>query len=193
MTRNSFVAEVTFKINSKRNKFSDLQEVTYENVDIVSIAETKTDASFPSAQFVLDGYHLPYRMDVTERKGGILVYVKSLIPSRRLTLWNLRNLCDSIQAIPLEINLRKEKWLVISVYRPLTQDRGYFLNSLIKLINLFWNKNDNYLIMGDFNMEPTESTLSNFLISNNLSNLMKKNACFKGTGFCIDLILANRK
>ena len=86
MTRNSFVSEVTFNINSKRNKFSDLQEVTYGNVDIVSKAETKTDASFPSAQFVLDGYHLPYLMDVTERKGGILVYVKSLIPSRRLTL-----------------------------------------------------------------------------------------------------------
>ena len=46
--------------------------------------------------------------------------------------------------------------------------------------------------MGDFNMEPTESTLSNFL-SSNLSNLMKKNTCFKGTGSCIDLILTNRK
>ena len=46
--------------------------------------------------------------------------------------------------------------------------------------------------MGDFSMEPTESALSNFL-SSNLSNLMKKNTCFKGTGSCIDLILTNRK
>ena len=70
------------------------QEVVNENVDIVSIAETKIDASFPSAQFVLDGYHLSYRMDVTEWKGGILVYVESSILSRRLTCGNL---CDSIQ------------------------------------------------------------------------------------------------
>ena len=42
-------------------------------------------------------------------------------------------------------------------------------------------------------MEPTESALSNFLSSNNLSNLIKKNTCFKGTGSCIDLILTNRK
>ena len=72
-------------INSMRNKFSDLQEVFNGNFDIVSIAETKIDAFFPSAQFVLDGYHQPYCMDVTEQKGGILVYVKSLILSHRLT------------------------------------------------------------------------------------------------------------
>ena len=42
-------------------------------------------------------------------------------------------------------------------------------------------------------MEPTESALSNFLSSNNLSNLMTKNTYFKGTGSCIDLILTNRK
>ena len=48
-------------------------------------------------------------------------------------------------------------------------------------------------MMGDFNMNPTESALSNFLSSNNLSNLMEKNTCFKGTGSCTDLILTNRK
>ena len=155
-----------------RNKFSDLQEVINGNVDIISVAETKIDASLPSAQFVLDGYHLPYSMDVTERKGGILVYVKPSISFRRLTCGNL---CDSIQAIPFEINLRKEKWLVISVYTPPKQDREYLLNSVTKLIYLFCNKYDNYLMMGDFNKEPTESVLSNFQSSNNLSNLMKKN------------------
>ena len=55
-------------INLVRKKISDLHEVINGNVNIVSITETKTDASLPSAQFVLDGYHLPYRMDVTERK-----------------------------------------------------------------------------------------------------------------------------
>ena len=55
-------------INSVRKKISDLHEVINGNVNIVSITETKTDASLPSGQFVLDGYHLPYRMDVTERK-----------------------------------------------------------------------------------------------------------------------------
>ena len=127
---------------------------------------------------------------MTERKVGILVYVKSSIPSRRLACGSL---CDPIQAISFEINLRKEEWLVISVYRPPTQDREYVFNSPTKLIDLCCNKYYNYLIMGDFNMEPTVSALLNFLCSNDLSNLMKENTYFKGTGSCIDLILTNRK
>ena len=71
------------------------------------------DASFPSAQFVLEGYHSPYRLDISSRSGSILVYVKSSILSRRLSC---ENLCDAIQGVPLDINLRKEKWLVILIY-----------------------------------------------------------------------------
>ena len=76
-------------INSVRNKFTDFQEIINGNVDIISIAETKIDASFPSAQFVLEGYVSPYRLDVSNRSGGILVYVKSSILSRRLSCENL--------------------------------------------------------------------------------------------------------
>ena len=36
-------------INSVVNKFTDFLEITNGNMDIVSIAETKIDASFPSA------------------------------------------------------------------------------------------------------------------------------------------------
>ena len=46
-------------INSVRNKFTNLQTIINGNVDIVSIAETKLDASFPSAQFTLEEYHTP--------------------------------------------------------------------------------------------------------------------------------------
>ena len=60
---------------------------------------------------------------VSNRSGGILVYVKSSIPSRRLSC---ENLCDSIQAVLFEINLRKEKWLVISIYRPPSDNSEYF-------------------------------------------------------------------
>ena len=71
-------------INSVRNKFTDLQTIINRNVDIVLIAETKLDASFSSAQFTLEGYHTPYRLDINNKSGGILVYVKSSIRSRCL-------------------------------------------------------------------------------------------------------------
>ena len=99
-------------INSVRNKFTDFQEIINGNVDVVSIAETKINALFPSTQFVLEGYHSPYRLDISSRSGGILVYVKFSIPSRHLSC---KNLCDSIQAVPFEINLRNKKWLMISI------------------------------------------------------------------------------
>ena len=177
-------------INSVRNKFTDYQEIINENVDVISIAATKIDASFPSAQFVFEGYNSPYRLDVSNRSRGILVYVKSSILSRRLSC---ENLCDSIQAVPFEINLRKEKWLVISIYRPPSHNSEYFLNNLTKMIDLFADTYDNYLIMGDFNMEPSDPSLKAFLNSNNLYNLIKSNTCFKGKGSCIDLFLTNRK
>ena len=143
----------------------------------VSIAETRLDASFPSAQFTLEGYYTPYRLDINNKSGGILVYVKSSIPSRCLCYEELR---ISIQAIPFEINLTKEKWLVISIYRAPSQNSEYFLNSLTKIINYFANTYDNHLILGDYNLEPTDSALMGFLDSNSLTNLIKTNTCFKG-------------
>ena len=99
----------------------------------------------------------------------------------------------SIQAIPFELNLRKEKWLVISIYRPPSQDSEFFLTSLTVILNHFTKAHNNYLITGDFNLEPHDKRLGYFLNSNSLVNLVKTNTCFKGKGCCIDLILTNRK
>ena len=43
------------------------------------IAETKIDASFATAQFLLDNYHQPFRLDINSKGGGIFVH-----PSREL-------------------------------------------------------------------------------------------------------------
>ena len=167
-----------------------MQKVICDNVDILTIAETKIDSSFPTAQFRLANYHTPYRLDISNKSGGILVYIKSNIPTRQL---NCGNLCKSIQAVPFEINLRKEKWLVISIYRPPSQNSEFFLNSLTSIIDHFTKLFDNYIIIGDFNLEPSDTTLKHFLDSNGLYNLIKGHTCFKGKGSLIDLILTNRK
>ena len=75
------------------------------NVDVVSIAETKIDATFPFAEFVFEGYHSTFRLDISSKSGGIFAYAKSSIPLRRLSC---ENLCDSIRAVPFDINLRKK-------------------------------------------------------------------------------------
>ena len=118
------------------------------------------------------------------------MHIKSSIPSRQLSYGSI---CNSIQAIPFEINLRQEKWLAVSIYRPPSQDSGFFIHSLTEIIDHFATKYDNHLIMGDFNMEPNNCMFKSFLDSNNLTNLIKINTCFKGKGSSIDLILTNRK
>ena len=139
---------------------------------------------------MLPGYHKPYRLDISDRKGGLLVYIKSHLPSRLLKNFDIPS---NIQIIPFELNLRKEKWMFMCIYRPPSQNKQYFLEKLSEIIDHFSSIYDNYIILGDFNMEPSDSILKTFMQSHNLFNLIKSNTCFKGRGSCIDLILTNRK
>ena len=74
-------------------------------VDILIVAETKIDASSLTVTFSAEGYHKQYRFNLSQKIGCILVYINSSIPSRQLH----------------SRNLKKDKWLVISVYRPPSQ------------------------------------------------------------------------
>ena len=76
---------------------------------------------------------------------------------------------------------------------PHSQNSEYFQNSFTKIIDYFTNTYDNHLILGYFNLEPTDSVLLGFFDSKSLTNLTKTNTCLKGKDSCIDLILTNMK
>ena len=130
-------------INSVRNKFENFKKIINGNVDIFTISETKLDGFFHTSQFELDGYYSPFCLDITKQSGGLLMYINSSIPLRQLSYGSL---CNSIQAIPFEINLRQEKWLMILIYCPPSQDSGFFIHSLTEIIDHFATKYDNHLI-----------------------------------------------
>ena len=159
-------------------------------VDNLIVTEAKIDAPFPIAQFSAKGYYKPYHLNVTEKSGRILLCISFLTPSRQLHCINL-NLF--IQAVPFEIDFRKNKWLVISVYRPPSQNSEYFLNELDKMIDFFSVSYDNHVFMDDFNLELSTGLLKNFMNRNTLYNLIKVDTCFKSKGTCTDFILTNRK
>ena len=50
-------------INSLANKFEYLKTFVGKYVDILILIKTKLDSSFPSTQFLIDGYSTPYRLD----------------------------------------------------------------------------------------------------------------------------------
>ena len=42
-------------------------------------------------------------------------------------------LSNDIQVIPFELNLRKEKWMFMCIYRPPKQNNQYFLENLLSI------------------------------------------------------------
>ena len=178
-------------MNSIRNKLDDLSAIVSNNVDILCVAETKIDDSFPEAQFVLDGYRKPFRLDISASTGGLLTYVNSKIPSRQLFSFSLPS---DIQCIAIELNLRKQKWLVLSIYRNPSQNLKYFLDNLTALLDYYSAKYENLVILGDFNAIASCAEIASFMAEFSFYSLISTPTCFKSTGGrCIDLILTNKK
>ena len=75
-----------------------------DNIDILMISETKLDESFPSGQFLLNGFSTPFRQDRTANGGGILLYIREDIPATFLSL-----VSDSVEGFFVEINLKNTK------------------------------------------------------------------------------------
>ena len=44
-------------------------------IDILMISETKLDETFPAAQFLLQGFCMPYRFDRNCNGGDIMLYI----------------------------------------------------------------------------------------------------------------------
>ena len=100
----------------------------------------------------------------------------------------------AFQAIPFEIALKNQKWLLVSVYNPDKSFGKYFLECLTTLLDYYTRTYNSYVIIGDMNLEPHKEPMKQFIENNNLYNLINKPTCFKSTnGSCIDLILTNKK
>ena len=57
-------------------------------------------------------FHKTFRLDVTADSGGLLVYVKGSLLARKLKTYKIS---FYTQVTSFEINLRKEKWLLIGI------------------------------------------------------------------------------
>ena len=84
-------------IHSLWNKFGNPPHIINKNIDALLISETKIDSSFHSAQFHLEDYATPYKLDRNANGGGILLYIREDITSRLLN-------CDlSVEGFLIEI------------------------------------------------------------------------------------------
>ena len=69
-------------IDSIKNKFDMLSSMVKDNIDILTVAETKLDSSFPQAQFRMEWYAPPFRYDRNSHGGGILLLSEKIFLQR---------------------------------------------------------------------------------------------------------------
>ena len=178
-------------INSVRNKFEALKSIVSGNLDILVLTESKLDDSFPIAQFIIEGYSPPFRLDRNGNGGGVLIYVREDIACKIL---QAHTSPKNLEGIFLELNLKKSKWLLFGGYNPNKNNIVNFVKAVGPILDHYLPKYENFLILGDFNSEMCEDPMREFCDTYNLSNLIKEPTCYKNplNPSLIDLILTNR-
>ena len=173
-------------INSLQNKFEVLKSLGLENVDLLIISETKIDESFPLNQFIIEGFSSPFREDRNTQGGGLIIYVREDIPSKRLTAHKLPH---NVEEIFIELVINKSKWFPIGGYNP------HVLRHISKMVDASIRKYENFLLSGNFNADIMAHSMSEFCEMYNVNNLINKPTCYKNPNnqSSIDVILTNRK
>ena len=111
-------------INSLPNKFEQLKDIVMQHIDILFL--TELNDTFPTAQFLVNGFSEPYRLDRNRKGGGVMVYICEDIPSKQL---DKHVFPYDMVVLFVKLNFRKCKWLLFGTYHPPSQaDISYFDN-----------------------------------------------------------------
>ena len=123
------------------------------------ISETKLDESFPVSQFLIPGFDNPIRLDRSSSGGGIMLYIKEVIP---LKLLKSSVLSANTEAFLVDVKINKKKWLLCCSYNPHKALIEKHMNELGKALDIYLHKYDHILLIGDFN---SESVKDQYMIS----------------------------
>jgi exonuclease III len=145
---NKFISSC-LNINSIRYRFCSIKELLFKNiVDLLIIAETKLDQSFPDAQFKVDNFHI-WRKDRNGNGGGLVIYLWSDLACD----WKKHLECETIKSIAVELLVNGKKWLISGTYRPQAISDNEFINDFTKIYDKISVKFDNIIFLGDLNYD----------------------------------------
>ena len=153
---------ITGNLNIKplRKKFEMLEEIIKDKIDIFLISETKLDSSFPSGQFVIKGYSIPFRLDRNQNGRGLLLCLSEDIPCKILNEYTPEK---PIENFFVEINLRSRKRLLSCSYNPNTNLIADHLHGIGRGIDFYSSEYDHFIVLGDLNTEVSNSFWKNFV------------------------------
>ena len=110
-------------------------------------------------------------MDRNANGGGILLYIREDIPSKLL------NTDLSIEGFFVEIRLRKKKWLLCSSYNPKKNLIANHLKCIGRNLDSQLGQYENFILMGDFNVEPNDANMKDFCQIYGCKNIVKDKTC----------------
>lgn len=121
--------------------------------DILAITETKLDATFPSSQFLVEGYRL-CRRDRNAHGGGLMIYVTSNICFTEVK--QFKGLSSSVRS-----NFRTESLVlkvklaitVVAIYRPPSVPKLQWKYELSALFEAATALTSDVILAGDFNAD----------------------------------------
>ena len=132
-----------------------------QHIDILVLTETKPDDNFPTAQFLVNGFSEPCRLDRNRKGERIMVYIREDIPSKLL---DKHVFPYDMEGLFVELNFRKCKWLLFGTYHPPSQVDIYYFDNLNKAFDTYISYEERLLI-GDFNTETSEPCIDSFIMN----------------------------
>ena len=144
---------VHYNIQSVTNKI-DLIGAELSNFSVICLTETWLNGHTANDSISLDGYKLYRRDRGGDNHGGVCVYTKDNVFSRRRNDLELPN----IECIWIEITVHHRKFLLGTFYRP-PNSPAQTLSSIEDSIGLAFDSNINdVFITGDFNLDTLKNT-----------------------------------
>ena len=111
------------------------------------LSETKLDSTFPSTQFLINGFSIPHRIYRSSKGGGILLYLKDKTIVLALNRYSPP---PHIEIIFFKLNPRNRKWLVCCSHNPHKNLVKEYLQVLTEDIQFYSRDYKNIPLMEDY-------------------------------------------
>ena len=135
-------------------------------VDLLMVSEMKLDENFSQDQFKISSFSRAFRPN-RNSSGGVIIWFIRDIPAKLIFSDVLPT-----EGFYVEINLRKQKWLICCSYNPNKHKISKHIEALSKSIDLFSSNYENFLLMGDFNAGLVSAVLKDFCNLYNFTSLI---------------------
>ena len=97
-----------------------------------------------------------------------MLFVREETPSKLLSAYKPNS---SVENVFIKMNLRSKKWLLSCSYNPNLTLLNNHIQNISRGIDVYSSKYDNFIVLGDFNAETSNTTVSEFWTKWHLSCL----------------------